>query len=234
MKFSGATIRVRKSKSGVVAFVAFVAATFVVATFVVTAFVVATFAVTAMMMAAAVAAVVVTTRTGSPSLMAEAGGKFLKGDTASFISVESSEDTSDPLRVFVLKGGQGSKFVRIKAAIFACDLGKLLFALGLEGFTACFAGGFLFFVGEFTVAVGIEFRNALGTAFGTCGTPGFPGGLTLFFVNLTVFVQVKLLKDFGQFAITEGAVSGTGGCDPYADGKCKDREVSDIHGSYCA
>ena len=90
MKFSGATIRVRKS--GVVAFVAatFVAATFVVATFVVTTFVVTAFAVTAMMMAAAVAAVVVTTRTGSPSLMAEAGGKFLKGDTASFISVESS------------------------------------------------------------------------------------------------------------------------------------------------
>jgi len=167
-------------------------------------------------------------------MIPEAGGKLLKGDTATFIGIESIEDARDAFGVLTLEGRKGSKFFRIEAAVFTRDLGKFFLSLGLEGSAPGISGGFLFFVGEFAVAVSIEFRNVLSTAFATRGTAGFLGRLAFFFVNHAVLVEVKLFKNFGEFAVTEGAMSGDGGCDPYAQGNCEDREVFDLHGSFCA
>ncbi|HJM65468.1 MAG: hypothetical protein CMN05_07410 [Roseibacillus sp.] len=171
---------------------------------------------------------------GSASMMTQAGAKFLKSDSAVFVIIQAGKDASHALGIRTFKGSQGSEFVKIKTAVFTRDLGKFFLSLGLEGSAPGVSGGFLFFVGEFAVAVSIEFRNVLGTAFATRGTAGFLGRLAFFFVNHAVLVEVKLLKNFGEFAVTEGAMSGDGGCDPYAQGNCEDREVFDLHGSFCA
>ena len=105
----------------------------------------------------------------------------------------------------------------------------------MEGVAACVAGSFLLLIGEFTITIGIEFRNALGPAFGPCGPAGLFGSLAFFFVNFSVLVEVELRENFGQLSVTEGPIAASiGGCDPYAGGNCKDREVFDIHGSVSA
>ena len=216
IKFSGTTIGLRES--GVVAAVIITVVIFRLAT--ASAMVVGT-------MAGAVVA-------GSASMMTQAGAKFLKSDSAVFVIIQAGKDASHALGIRTFKGSQGSEFVKIKTTVFTCDLGKFFLSLGLEGSAPGVSGGFLFFVGEFAVAVSIEFRNVLGTAFATRGTAGFLGRLAFFFVNHAVLVEVKLFKNFGEFAVTEGAMSGDGGCDPYAQGNCEDREVFDLHGSFCA
>ena len=134
---------------------------------------------------------------GSASMMTQAGAKLLKSDSAVFVLIEAGKDAGHALGIRTFKGSQGSEFVKIKTAVFTCDLGKLLLPLGLKGSAPGFSGGFLLFVGEFAISISIEFRNVLGTAFGTCGTAGFLGSLAFFFVNHAVFVEVKLLKNFG-------------------------------------
>ena len=134
---------------------------------------------------------------GSAAMMTQAGAKLLKSDSAVFVLIEAGKDGSHALGIRTFKGSQGSEFVKIKTAVFTCDLGKLLLPLGLKGSAPGFSGGFPLFVGEFAISISIEFRNVLGTAFGTCGTAGFLGSLAFFFVNHAVFVEVKLLKNFG-------------------------------------
>jgi len=216
IKFSGTTIGLRES--GVVAAVIITVVIFRLAT--------------ASAMAGSVVAGSVVA--GSASMMTQAGAKFLKSDSAVFVIIQAGKDASHALGIRTFKGSQGSEFVKIKTTVFTCDLGKFFLSLGLEGSAPGVSGGFLFFVGEFAVAVSIEFRNVLGTAFATRGTAGFLGRLAFFFVNHAVLVEVKLFKNFGEFAVTEGAMSGDGGCDPYAQGNCEDREAFDFHGSFCA
>ena len=139
--------------------------------------------------------------------VAEAGGEFLEGNAPVVIRIHSCEYGGYALSIPACKRRQGRKFVDIKTAVLTCDFRKLFLALGFKGGAAGITGGFLLLSGEFAIAIGIEFRDVCSAAFGPGGTACFFGSLTLLFVNLTVFVEVKLLKNFGEFAVTKGPVA---------------------------
>ena len=139
--------------------------------------------------------------------VAEASGELLKVNALVVIRIHATEDGGHAFSIPSCKRRQGREFVGIKTAVFACDLRKLLLALGFKGGPAGITGGFLLLPGEFTIAIGIEFRDVCSAAFGPGGTACFLGSLTLLFVNLSVFVEVELFKNFGEFAVTKGPIA---------------------------
>ena len=151
--------------------------------------------------------------------VAETSGEFRKVNALVVIRIHSAKDGGHALSIPARKRGQGRKFVSIETAVFACDLRKLLLALGLKGVPAGFTSGFLLLPGEFPIAICIEFSDVGSTAFGPGGAAGFLGGLTLLFVDFSIFVEVELFKNLGELSITKGAIaSGIGKPDADGDG----------------
>jgi len=133
----------------------------------------------------------------------EAAVEFFKSNVTAFVGIEASEHGINNFLRNIGKSGDCAEFFTAEESVFSGDFGKVLGTAGFDTLPDGIAGGFFLFVGDFSVAVGVDGVAALLAAF----FAEIFDGLTLFTVNFSVFVGVKLLKEFRQGSISDSLVS---------------------------
>ena len=132
-------------------------------------------------------------------VVAETRVEFFERNITVFVGIETSEDLCNHLFRSIFEVRNCGKFFEGEAAIVTSDLCELLSALVFDGSADCVTSFLTLFFGDFSVTIGVNFSTVCFTS----GLAGFFDGLTLFFVNLAVSVDVIMVEEFWKGAVTE-------------------------------
>jgi hypothetical protein len=124
--------------------------------------------------------------------------KLFSRDVTAFVGIKTAKNRiANHVREAINTRNSGVFFLADKA-VFPCNFVKFFKAALIDAVTESFTGALDLVAAYFTITIGVYAVAAFFTHLG----PEVTNGLTLFFVNFTIFVVIEVLKKLRESAVT--------------------------------
>ena len=142
-------------------------------------------------------------------MAAEAAVELFECHVAAFVRVEAGKHGVGDFFRNVGESGDSAEFFTSEESVVSGNFGETLGAAIFDTLTDGRMCGFLFFSGDFSVAICVDG----GAAFLATLIAKLSDGLALFSVDFSVLIRVKLLKEFRKGSVPDSLVTSLGGGD---------------------
>lgn len=152
---------------------------------------------------------------GFVMMAAEAAVELFECHVAAFVGVEAGKHGVGDFCGNVGECGDCAEFCASEESVLSGNFGEMLGAAFFDTLTNGRMCGFLFFTRDFSVAVCVD---GVAAFLATLIAKLFDG-LTLFSVDFSVLIRVKLLEEFRKGSVSDSLVTSLGGGDGANEGR---------------